>query len=75
MMSALLSSAHDGSRVMNHDVERHRQRRVIAEYGGRDRIAHEQDVDPRPLEQSSHCRVVRGENGEPLAPLLAIFEM
>ncbi|MNC99370.1 hypothetical protein D3C83_176430 [compost metagenome] len=60
---------------MNHHVERHRQGRVVPEHGCRDRIAHEQHVDSRALEEPRDGRIVRGEDGEPLAPLLAILQM
>ena len=75
MTSALLGAADDGRRVMNHHVERDRQRRVVAEHRRRHRVADEQHVDARTLEQPRHRRVVGGQDGELLAPLLAIFEM
>ena len=71
----LLRAAHDGGGVMNHHVERHRQRRVVPEHGRGHRIADQQHVDTRALEQPRHGRIVRGENREFLPPLLTILEM
>ena len=51
----LLRAAHDRGGVMNHHVERHRQGRVVSEHRRRDRIADEQHVDSRALEQPRHA--------------------
>jgi hypothetical protein len=57
-----LGSAAHGARMMDHRLERNRQRGFVTEDDHAERIADEQRVDPRPLEQPRHGRIVRGQH-------------
>ena len=69
--SARVGAARHGARVVQHVVERHRQRVLVAEHHHADRVADEQHVHAGAVEQPRHRGVVGGEHRDLLAaPLL-----
>ena len=67
MTNARSAPRTDGARVMHDGVERDRQRRVEAEDDGAERVADEERVDARAIEQARHRRVVGGQHHDLLA--------
>ena len=66
---------HDGARVMEHVVERHGERVLVAEHDHAHRVA-DQDARPRRLvQQARHRRVVGGQHGDLLAARLLLLEI
>ena len=63
--------ATDGAREHEHVVERHGRRRVVAEHGGRGRVADEHEVDARRLGRARARVVIGGDHHDRVAePLL-----
>ncbi len=59
--------AGDHAGVVDHLVERHRQRGVVALHHHAERVADQETVDPRLVEQAGEGPVVRGHHRDPLA--------
>ena len=70
-----LSAAGHGARVVQHVVERHRQRVLVAEHHHAHRVAHEQHVDAGAVEKPRHRRVVGGEHGNLLAAAFPLAQV
>jgi hypothetical protein len=58
------------ARVVQHVVERHRQRVLVSEHDHAQRVADENHIDSGAIQQTRHGRVVGGERGDLLAACL-----
>ena len=68
------TAAH-GPRVMHHVVQGHRQRGFVSQYDHAERIAHQQHVDSRAVQQPGHGVVVGRQHGDLFAALLLGFQI
>ena len=72
---ARLHGARHGAGQRDQLVDRHRKRRVVAEHVVAGRVAHEQEVDARRVEDRGGEHVVAREPGDRDALLLRVLEM